>query len=243
MVVMSDAKAYVEKYYNLYSSAEVDREMEMTGKFLAEHVRGVALDCGCGPVPQLWSLFMPKMTKLHAVDLPKESIDFVKEKLKTVDDWSEGFRPYQEAVEKICGPLGDSYIKDQISKLVSVEQADMAKSLPFADNFFDTVMSLYSLGCLKDQEELSCAIENLTRVLKPGGVFLHLNTNGHNQNDSLPAYTWNGLTDTTHLIEKELVQRGFIEIEVKRIPLTIGSDSLYVYDGMSTIKARKKFDV
>lgn len=236
---MSQAKAYVEKYYDLYSSGEMDGEMEIAAKFLIENVRGVALDSGCGPVPQLWSLFMPNMTELHAVDLPQESIDFVREKMAHVGEWWQNFVPYQKFTETIVGPLGEGYILEQCKKLKSVDQADMAKSLSFSENFFDTVMSLYSLGCLASREELSSAIRNLERVLKPGGIFLHLNTNGHNTNDLLPAYTWNGLVDTTDEIEKELQQRGFLEIEVKKIPLPKDPGSMYVYDGMSMIRAIK----
>ncbi len=232
---------YVQKYYDLYADGGIDREMEIMGSFLAENVRGIALDCGCGPVPQLWSIFMPNLEELHAIDLPQESIDFVKRKMDHVSDWYRNFFTYQEIVEKRIGKLSSDYILKQVAKLKSIQQADMSSALPFPDQFFDTVMSLYSLGCLKSEDELRSAIANMHRVLKPGGTFLHINTNVNNKNDILPAYTGNGLNQTTSKIESELKNLGFFDIEVNEIYLgNPDENAMYKYDGVMILKARKK---
>ena len=213
----TQAKQYIEKYYKSYESAEVDQEMQVIGNFLIQHARGTVLDCGCGPVPQLWSIFMPQMSALYAIDLPQESIDFVREKISSVETWYQNFKTYQQEVEKVVGNLPEDYVLKQISKIGSVQQSDMTAELPFSHDFFDTVVSLYSLGCLNNEDELQKAIENIQKVLKPGGTLLHINTNGKNKNDELPAYTWNGLDQASTLIEKYLSQAGFINISVQEV--------------------------
>lgn len=236
---MTPAQEYVQKYYDLYADGDIDEEMRIVGTFLAKNVRGVALDCGCGPVPQLWSIFMPKMKELYAIDLPQESIDFVKEKIKDQDAWIGKFGAYQGVIEKSFGKQPDDYVSNQVKKLASVQQADMSDVLPFPDNFFDTVMSIYSLGCLKNEAELKQALINIHRVLKPSGILLHVNTNGRNTNDSLPAYTWNGLDQTTARIEKELRMLGFSDITVSEIPTEQDPHAMYKYDSIMLLKATK----
>src|SRR5258706_770524 len=73
---------YIEKYYlNNYADGDVDKEIEAVGSFIAKESAGRVLDCGCGPVPQIYAIFMPQMKELYAIDLPQESIDFVTEKI------------------------------------------------------------------------------------------------------------------------------------------------------------------
>ena len=149
---METRQEYVERYYNLYSSGKVDAEIVVTGSFLVRNAKGRVLDCGAGPVPQLWAMFMPKASEVHAIDLPEESTSFVKKKLKEVGEWVGNFAEYQKVVEQIIGPQTPEYLRAQVQKLKSVQQADMAISLPFPDQYFDTVISLYSLGCLKNAD-------------------------------------------------------------------------------------------
>jgi len=53
-------KQYIEDYYESYASGEVDEETKIVGMFLVENATGRVLDCGCGPVSQLWAIFMPE---------------------------------------------------------------------------------------------------------------------------------------------------------------------------------------
>lgn len=232
-------KEYVEKYYKSYASGDVDQEIKATGTFLIENTKGKVLDCGCGPVPQLWSIFMPNMEGLYAIDLPQESIDFAKDKIAHVNEWHKDFNEYQKVVEEKIGSLPDDYVIKQVSQIQSVQQADMTKNLPFPQDYFDTVISLYSLGCLKNEEELKTAIQNINRVLKPGGVLLHINTNGENKNDALPAYTWNGLSQSSLLIEDYLTKEGFTDITRKEVVLNSNSNGMYKYDTISLLRAVK----
>ncbi len=237
---MESKREYVERYYKSYGTGEVDEEVKTTGAFLAENAKGVILDCGCGPVPQLWSIFMPQATEIQAIDLPEESISFVKDKLQNVEGWQHEFKEYQNTVEQIVGQaFPEDYIPSQVRKLKNVQQADMATSLPFPDEYFDTAISLYSLGCLKDPSELEQALENIKRVLKPGGKLLHINTDGENKNDILPAYTWNGMSQSSKTIVKTLEEKGFENIKVIQHQLPTGTSGMYVYSAISLLSADK----
>lgn len=230
---------YVEQYYNLYASGEeMDAEMEATGGFLVKWAKGRVLDCGCGPVPQLWAIFMPAMTELHAIDLPQESIDFVNKKISTIHEWAGDFEDCKSFVESKVGTLPKEYIATQVSKIKSVSQADMAKTLPFHDGFFDVVLSLYSLECVKSEKELRNAITNIARVLKQGGTLLHINTDGKNKNDILPAYTWNGLDQSSALLENILKEHGFV-VSHEEVKLPHDDDRMYAYGVLTLLRAVK----
>jgi ubiquinone/menaquinone biosynthesis C-methylase UbiE len=231
------ATQYVEEYYQNYANGEVDLEIEAVATFLIKNTKSKVLDCGCGPVPQLWSICMPEMKELHAIDLPKESIDFAKDKIEHVSEWCENFDGYKKIVEKNKEVIPQDYIRRQVSKIKSVQQADMTHKLPFPKNYFDTVISLYSLGCLKNEEELKKAISNIKEVLKSGGVFLHINTNGQNKNNILPAYTWNGLDQSSKLIEEYLQKEGFVNISIEKIKLDSDDRGMYKYDEISLLQA------
>ncbi len=231
---------YIEKYYlNNYADGDVDKEIEAVGSFIAKESAGRVLDCGCGPVPQIYAIFMPQMKELYAIDLPQESIDFVKEKIALRGKWYQTFLPYQKVVESIYGVQPESYILKQIEKIKDIQQADMTENLPFPDEYFDTVISFYSLGCLNNEEELNKAIYNIKRVLKTGGKLLHINTNGKNSNNELPAYTWRGLDQTSKLIKKYLKNSGFNIISEKQVDLFPNKDSMYTYSNISLLKAEK----
>ncbi|MES2225834.1 MAG: class I SAM-dependent methyltransferase [Patescibacteria group bacterium] len=239
---METPKEYVQRYYESYSNGHVDEEIRATGTFLAQSVEGVVLDCGCGPVPQLWAIFMPHATEIQAVDLPEESISFVEEKLRTVEEWYGDFEEYKKEVETLEGLLPEDYILKQIQKIKGVQQADMSASLPFSDGYFDTVISLYSLGCLKDAAELERAITHIDRVLKPGGKLLHINTDGHNKNETVPAYTWNGIDQSSKEIERLLTARGFTDMHTAEQKLPADTSGMYAYSAITLFSATKAAD-
>lgn len=237
------AEQYVERYYQGYISGPVDQERDAVGRFLIENAKGKILDCGCGPVPQIWAIFMPRMEEYYAIDVPKESIDFVKDKLAHIPDWYIGFDKYKKEVEKNIGPMPAEYVLQQFGKIRSVERADMSTELPFSPGYFDTSISLYSLGCLKSEAELEQATRNIKQVLKPGGSVLHVNTNGYNKNNDLPAYTWNGLSQSADLIRKYLEQEGFVGIVSQEVSLDSDQHGRYTYDTISLLRATKPSDL
>jgi SAM-dependent methyltransferase len=241
---MSKRQDYVKEYFDKnYASGRTDKEVKVVGKFLAENVKGKALDCGCGPVPQIWAICMPKVKEIYAIDLPKESIKFVKKELKQRKKYSREFKSYKEIAEKIVGKLPKDYIINQINKIKSVKQADMSKKIPFDDNSFDIVMSIFSLGCLKNVKELKKAIKEISRVLKKGGKFLHINTNGKNSNEDLPEYTWRGLPQMSEILIPYLKKAGFSEVKLRKIKLNHNSSSyysMYKYNQISLLSAIKK---
>lgn len=223
--------AYIQEYYERnYADGGLDQETTIVAEFLIEKVKGVVLDCGCWPVPQVWSICMPQATEIHAIDLPDESIDFVKEKIATVWQWAHTFSAYQKIVEKKCGPVPEDYIQQQVHKIKSLQQADMTKKLPFKNNFFDTILSLYSLGVLQNADELEQAIIHIKRCLKPQGKLLHINTSGKNSNIIVPEYTRRGLEQTTNLLEELLKKHGFSNITTKHIHIDQKVDVMYTYD-------------
>ena len=74
---------FVKDYYERdYGDGKVTSEIVDVGNFLAKNTSGKVLDCGCGPVPQIWVICMPKAEEIYAIDLPKESIAFVNKELK-----------------------------------------------------------------------------------------------------------------------------------------------------------------
>lgn len=231
---------YVKEYYDKnYGNGDIDKEIEAVGKFLVNNARGKVLDCGCGPVPQIWAICMPEAKEIYAIDLPKESIEFVKEQLKTKGAWNKNFISYQRIVEAEKGKLLDNYILNQINKLVSIRQADMTKPLPFPEQYFDTIVSLYSLGVLRDEVELNNAMQNISKILKRGGKLLHINTNGKNKNDILPEYTWRGLSQMPEKIISLLQKHDFIDIKVKKCKINTGN-GMYAYNNIYLISAVKK---
>lgn len=239
---ISSRKEYVENYFtNNYGNGWVDDEIEAVGKFLAKNVTGKALDCGCGPVPQVWAICMPLATELHAIDLAPESIPFIKKELKNKKIYAKIFVDYKKIVEKTSGKLPINYISKQIDKIKSVQNADMSKKLPFPDNCFDTVMCLYSLWVLKDESELYAAIKEISRVLKKGWKLLHINTNGQNRNDILPEYTYRGLSQTSDILIPYLKKTNFKNISLKELKLKWDrSSSMYKYNKISFLLATKK---
>jgi len=229
---------YVKTYYeNNFADGTVDDEVASVGLFVAQNAKGKVLDCGCGPVPQIWAICMPQMSELSAIDLPQESIEFVKEKINTVKDWYKVFRPYQSLIEDTYGPLGDSYIIKQVEKIKDIRQADMTQALPFLSRYFDTVISFYSLGCLRNEAELDLALSNIEKVLKVGGKFLYINTDGNNTNESLPAYTWRGLQQSNELVKRCLLAHGFDEIIERTIDLPPNPDRMYSYSKLNLLSA------
>lgn len=230
--------AYVQKYYDEnYGNGFVDNEIKAVGKFLIQNTSGKILDCGCGPVPQIWSICMPAATEIHAIDLPIESIQFVKEKLNTVNKWASTFIPYQKIVTDCNVSIQKNYIKKQVRKIRTVIKANMIK-LPFAEKYFDTVVSLYSLGVLRNEKELKTSLIEIKRCLKLGGKLLHINTNGHNINNILPEYTWRGLNQTTKKIEEILNELNFKKIQVKTIKLK-QTNGMYKYNTIYLLSAIK----
>ena len=160
-------KDYVQEYFlRNYGDGETGEEVKAVGEFLAKNVVGNALDCGCGPSPQVWAICVPHATEIHAVDLAPESVMFIKNALKNKNKYPKLFGNYQKIVEKVSSKLSKDYILKQIDKIKSVQQANMTKKLPFPDNYFDTVMSIYSLGVLQNISELNSAIKEMSRVLK-----------------------------------------------------------------------------
>ena len=75
--------------------------------------------------------------------------------------------------------------------------------------------------------------------MKHGGVFLHINTNGQNMNNDLPAYAWNGLAQTSILIEDYLAKLGFFGISKEEVELNPSDTSMYKYSKISLIRAVK----
>lgn len=231
---------YVKEYFDgNYGDGKADEEIGIVGKFLAENVGSKVLDCGCGPVPQIWAICMPKATEIHAIDLPKESIEFVKNELKHKDRYAENFKDYQKIAEKVAGKLPSDYILKQIEKIKSVQQGDMSVKIPFKYNSFDVVASIFSLGCLNNEMELSSAINEILRVLKNKGKFLHINTNGRNSNNILPEYTWRGLSQSSEIIIPHLEKAGFSDISIKKFKLK-ENKSMYNYNEIHLISAIKK---
>ena len=231
---------YVKEYFDKnYGNGKTDEEVDLVGKFLAKEAEGKILDCGCGPVPQVWAICMPKATEIHAIDLPKESIEFVKNELKDKDKYATNFDGYQKITEKVTGKFSKNYIVNQINKIKSVKQADMSKKLPFKNKSFDVVASIFSLGCLNNEKELIKAVSEIARVLKKGGKFLHINTDGRNVNKVLPAYTWNGLSQDTEALIPYLEKEGFADITLKRTKLK-ENKSMYKYDELSFLVAKKR---
>jgi SAM-dependent methyltransferase len=233
-------KGYVKKYYDWYAEGTVEKEVTTVALFLAKKTYGRVLDCGCGPVPQIWAICMPCATEIRAIDLPKESISFVKSQLRQKEKWYKKFYAYQKVVEKEKGKLPSDYILSQIAKLKSVQQADMTKPLPFPSNYFDTAISLYSLGVLKSEKELDHAVKNISRVLKPGGILLHINTDGQNSNLIVPEYSWNGLPQVSGILLPSLEKYGFTKIKVRKITLSNKRDNMYKYGAISLLSAVKK---
>ena len=115
----------------------------------------------------------------------------------------------------------------------------MTISLPFENNYFDTVISLYSLGVLKNKTELESAIKNIARVLKSGGKLLHINTNGENSNDVLPEYTWQGLSQTAEILTPILKDAGFKNIAAKETKIE-AAEGMYKYNVIVLLSAIKQ---
>ncbi len=232
---------YVKEYFdNNYGDGKVDEEVEIIGKFLTENARGKVLDCGCGPVPQVWAICMPFATEIHAIDLAKESIAFVKNEIKNKEKYLKNFRDYKKIAEKIVGKLPKDYILKQINKIKSIQRADMSKKIPFPNNYFDSVMAIFSLGVLKDELELNTAIREIFRVLKKGGKLLHMNTNGKNKNDILPEYTYRGLPQLSEILFPYLKKAGFGNISLSKFRLKENKIvSMYKYDELSFLIATK----
>lgn len=230
---LSKRQEYVKMYYELYDDGSIITHIDNDTKFVADllikYAKGKVLDCGCGTVPQMWSIFMPQSKLIYAIDLPKESIEFVKNKIKMVDEWKQRFELYAE--------YGNTEISKQISKLNTI-QSDMTDKLPFQKSFFDTALSLYSLGTLPSENDLNKAISNISDVLKINGTFIHVNTNGYNSNEIVPEYTWRGLEQTTDIIKKYLQKNGFDIIETNS--MKVDGSSMYKYDEIHSILAIKK---
>lgn len=114
----------------------------------------------------------------------------------------------------------------------------MTKSLPFPENYFDAITALYSLGTLKNEEELKDAIANFHKLLKTGGKFLHTNTNGTNANNILPEYTWRGLSQKSGVIKEQLKKFDFTDIIEQTIK--VNGDGIYKFNTVSVICSTKK---
>ncbi|KKQ34016.1 MAG: hypothetical protein US50_C0065G0007 [Candidatus Nomurabacteria bacterium GW2011_GWB1_37_5] len=231
---------YVSQYYDQnYSGGEIDKEIKTVGKFLIKNTSGRVLDCGCGPVPQIWSIFMPKATEIRAIDLPQESVDFAIKKITNVQSWRREFAPYQKFVEDAISHPMKNYIVQQIKKIKEVKQADITKKLPYPENYFDTIISLYSLGVLRNENELEKAIKNINKMMKIGGKLLYVSTNGNNTNKTLPEYTWRGLTNVLVKVKKLLKKYGFLIKEIKIAKTNDDDNEMYKYNEIKMLSAVK----
>lgn len=71
---------------------------------------------------------------------------------------------------KIAKQLADQKISSSISSYSFIEAS--ASKLPFADNSFDNVFAIASLYHIPSQQLRQRALNEISRVLKPGGVFI-----------------------------------------------------------------------
>lgn len=230
-------KEEFEKYYKYYTGNTgdktiVDAETSSVGETLCDNVYGNVLDLGCGNVPMAWAIFMKNAHEISAVDLPPESIDFIKEKLKEPEIIAREFTEYQDYLETYLNKkLGENYIENQIKKIKKLDVCDMSKSIPFDDEYFDSIVALFSMGCLKNPDEVTNALININRKLKTNGILIHTDTDGRNRNNILPEYYWKGLNMNCDDINNVAKDIGFELISQKKVqvnPIAINYHNIYI---------------
>lgn len=237
MVRGLERKKYVKEYFEnnyqcVIDDKEVDDELKFYGNILAKNVYGKVLDIGCGCSFHFNALFYPYATEIDGIDIVPENISFTKDKIKKFN--SKHFKFLEKYVREQTGCLTYS-VKEQIEKINKIEVGDFsAKNLfPERRGNYNSIISTYSLGCVKTEKQYAEALSNVYRLLKPNGLFIHLGTNGKNTNSIIPEITWNGLktnNDGSRLLEKLSRKIGFREYKIFEKEIEQDKDSMYHYN-------------
>lgn len=111
----------------------------------------------------------------------------------------EGFDAYGIDFSPEAIRLGEEVLASwKVEANISVADA---RALPFESSFFDVVLDCFSLFCLS-QNDFSIALNEVKRVLRPGGVFFFYTPSTgsdvflrQGNNKKIDALTFDGLTD------------------------------------------------
>jgi len=105
-------------------------------------------------------------------------------------------------------PLADQYRKLGADKHQMRYVAAPSESIPFPDNHFDVVMSFNSLDHVADLEQ---TVREITRVVKPGGLFLLLTDVNHSATPCEPIeFSWDiteKFADTFDLLDQKQFEK------------------------------------
>ncbi len=233
---MNEREKYVEDYYkNNYESILIDNMIDdeslFYSQFLIKNVIGKTLDIGCGCSLQFNSLYMPYSSEIDGVDITAENIDFTIDKIKSFNH--ENYTLIGNYVKSL-GIENYSTI-NQIAKINNIIQGDFTKPDFFFNRkeCYDTIVSTFSLGCVKDENEYKQSLNNIQRLLKKNGCFIHLGTSGKNYNTIIPEMTYNGLNadnDGSGLLRKYFKDVGFNDIKIFEKEIIQSENSMYNYD-------------
>ncbi len=235
---------YIQEYYERnYGYALInglDEEIKAYGNFLITNIKGKTLDFGCGPSIHFNALFMPNATLIDGIDITPENITFTKAKIKS-------FAP--ESYKKIEGFIRKSGIKKystskQIRKIRHLIVSDFTKKIPriLKPKSYDSVVSTFSIGCLRTVEGYESAIKNMFNLTKKGGRIIILNTNGMNANQIVPEITYNGLelANKSHTyLQNYLKKLGCKNVRTKTVRIEPNLDEMYKHSKLFLTHAEK----
>lgn len=229
---MQNRYDYVKEYINQYKGEFIDQEVKYFGKFLFHHVRGRVLDLGCGPTLHIWTFFMIQAKRIEGIDVVHESLKVFKDEIKHLGE----YKAYEEMIKH---DLLDSLYKleNQIAKISRMRILDFTKPLPLPHNSYDVAIFTYSLGCVKNIEELDVAIKNAYDVLKTNGLLIIINTNGTNSSLIIPEYTWQGIPQKPSIFINHIKSNGFISPRL--YTKKVNNSGLYKYNQVYIITALK----
>ena len=187
-------KSFVRDYALKEYTFEGEPEEYFIARLINKHVKGKrVLNLGCGPVEPIISVFYPEANEVVAVDILKENLDFMKNRL----------REYGPNIERALA-YKQRYLSNRTSSpRIRYMQGNFCKNLSLGK--FDSVMQIGAFGAVDTIEEFQQAVDCAYSYLKPRGKLLMVNWVGGVER----PYGFNGDVDEIQAYKLCLPRAGF----------------------------------
>ncbi len=239
MTGKNEREKYVLEYYeNQFHKHGINLhdEIKIVGKFLLENVKGKTLDFGCGPALHFWGFFMESATTLDGIDITPENVEFLNSYIKTID--LEQYKGVQKCMRELLDNPSFE-LSDQLRKIRKISIQDFTKSMNGIDRDYDTIVAPFSIGCVKNLEEYTNAIQNMSEHLKSGGKAIFLGTTGASSSDVIPDYCYQGVRNNPKTLG-DIFKQYFTHVSISEIELEKEETDMFDYSALILLTAIKK---
>jgi S-adenosylmethionine/arginine decarboxylase-like enzyme/SAM-dependent methyltransferase len=233
---------YMDEYYGFLNEENI-----MIGTFLQRSTREAAqengggvrlLDVGCGPSLFYWAAFQPDVSEFHGMDAREENVAYVRQVVARTA--AGDIEPRYEHIAEHLAPgengRARQRLREQASRVVSILPHDLTKPWPYSDGSFEVVQSCFGVDHVETQEEMTFALSEAWRVLRPGGR-LTLVTLGETSRWVCGGVTCACLYTTSVALQSDLERVGLRVISLDERPAVVAAAQKQGYEKMIFCRA------